>query len=311
MTTVPFRGKKSAAALLREVSGDEHAPLSAMIEIADRCNEVCVHCYQIQGQKGEMGTDDVKRVMDELADLGVMFLTISGGEPTLRKDFLELVAHARKRRFAVKLYTNGLKMTRELAQKLGELAVQEVQISLYSHRAEVHDWVTRVPGSFEKTVAAARHLMEAGVKVVLKSPMMSFNAPEYREWIDFVVSLGADYMMDPHVDPRESGDRGTEALRIDDETYVRVRQDPRLSPPRAPRENPRPDLDKSVCGACSGNVHVEANGAIHPCTQMQLEVGHALRDGVKKAWDQNVEAKAIRAITWRDIHGCRESGRTG
>ena len=172
--SVPFKGKTSVAALVSKLAGEE-TPLSAMIEIADRCNEKCVHCYQVQGQKGEMTTEEIFGVLDELAEMGVLFLTISGGEATLRKDFLDIVAYARKKKFAVKLFTNGLKVTRELASKLGELAVQEVQISLYSSHANVHDWVTNVPGSWEKTTAAARYLVDAGVKVVLKTPVMRIN----------------------------------------------------------------------------------------------------------------------------------------
>src|SRR5690606_1736220 len=153
-------------------------PFSAMLEIADRCNEACVHCYQVQGQKGELETAHWERVMRELAELGVMFLTFSGGEATLRRDFLHLVAYARRLRFAVRIFSNGLNLDAAMAAELGRLSVQEVQISLYSHRAEVHDGVTRVPGSFERVVAAARHLRAAGVQVLLKSPLMSLNAPE-------------------------------------------------------------------------------------------------------------------------------------
>lgn len=303
MTTVSFRSKTSAATLLSRIKRDEHAPMSAMIEIADRCNEVCVHCYQVQGQKGEIRTDEWKKILDDLADMGVLFLTISGGEATLRKDFIELVEHARKRRFAVKVFTNGLTMTRELAARLGALAVQEVQISLYSHRAEVHDAITRVPGSWERTVSGARYLMEAGCKVVLKSPLMSVNAGEVDAYIDFVAGLGADYMLDPHVDPREDGDRATEALRIDDATYLRARKNPRLSSATPQRGSGA--LDRSVCGACSGNVHVEANGEMRPCTQLTVPVGNAL-EGVREAWARDAEGVAIRALTWADLHGCRE-----
>ena len=129
----------SAASVLHRIHGETGTPLGAMIEIADRCNEKCAHCYQIQGQKGELTTEQWKKILDELAEMGVLLLTISGGEATLRRDFLDLVAHARARRFAVKLFTNGLTMTREMAEQLAELADQEVQISVYSVRAEVHD----------------------------------------------------------------------------------------------------------------------------------------------------------------------------
>jgi radical SAM protein with 4Fe4S-binding SPASM domain len=304
VTTVPFRQKKSAAETAFALRSEEHAPLTAMIEIADRCNEVCVHCYQVQGQRGELETDDWRKILDELAELGVLFLTISGGEATLRADFLEIVAHARKRRFAVKLFTNGLSMTRELAGQLAELAVQEVQISLYSHRAEVHDWVTRVPGSWDKTVNGARFLMEAGVRVVLKSPIMTFNEADVDAYIDFVTGLGADYMLDAQLDAREGADREPEAFRVSDDAYLAARRNPRLD--AAPKEKVERPLEANVCGACSGNVHIEANGEIRPCTLLDVAVGHALEDGVKKAWEQNEDAAMIRELTWADLHGCRD-----
>jgi len=82
MTTVPFHGKRSAMHVIAQLARDRDTPLSAMIEIADRCNEACVHCYQVQGQKGELSTDEWRSILDELAEMGVLFLTISGGEAT-------------------------------------------------------------------------------------------------------------------------------------------------------------------------------------------------------------------------------------
>ncbi len=304
MKVKPFRHKLSAAGLVAQMRSDPHAPFSAMIEVADRCNEVCVHCYQIQGQKGELSLDEWKRIIDELAEMGVLFLTISGGEATLRKDFLDIVAYAREKAFAVKLYTNGLSMTDALAASLADLAVQEVQISLYSHRAEVHDWVTRVPGSWQKTVDGAKALIARGVHVVLKSPLMSFNADEYREYIDFVTSVGADFSLDPQLDYREDGDRSTQRLQMDDRTYLKVLSDPILGRERS--GTPKKSLDRSVCGACSGNVHIEANGEMRPCTLLNVPVGNAVEDGVRKAWTENADAAMIRELTWRDLHGCRD-----
>lgn len=302
--SVPFRGKTSVAAALAQLQPEPHAPLTAMIEIADRCNEVCVHCYQVQGEKGEISTDDWRKILDDLAAMGVLLLTISGGEATLRRDFLDIVRHARERRFAVKLFTNGLTMSRALAHDLAVLAVQEVQISLYSHRAEVHDGVTGVPGSWQKTVDGARHLLAEGVRVVLKSPLMAVNAPEYADYILFVSELGADYSLDFHVDPREDGDREPEQLRIDDARYLQVMRDPRLV--ALPEQLPTRAPGASVCGACSGNVHIEANGEIRPCTQLTVPVGNALREGVQEAWAKNEDAQALRHLTWEDLHGCRD-----
>jgi sulfatase maturation enzyme AslB (radical SAM superfamily) len=115
----PYRLKHSAADVVAARAAAVGAPFSAMVEIADRCNEACVHCYQVQGEKGEIDTEQWERIFRELAELGVLFLTISGGEATLRKDFLHLVAYARRLRFAVKIFSNALKITPELASSAG------------------------------------------------------------------------------------------------------------------------------------------------------------------------------------------------
>jgi radical SAM protein with 4Fe4S-binding SPASM domain len=277
------------------------APFGAMVEVADRCNEACVHCYQIQGQRGELDTAEWKHIFDQLAELGVMLLTISGGEPTLRKDFLELVRYARELRFAVRIYSNALNITEAMARELGALAVQEVQISLYSHRAENHDAVTRVPGSFSRVESATGFLRQAGVRVVLKSPLMQSNSVEYREYIQYVESLGADFSLDPKLKPREDGDPTPTRLGIDKRTFLSVAAHTQLLERRAPSG----DGPRKPCGACKGNVHVEANGDLHPCTLWNVTTGSARGGQLREAWHQNPIANQIRALTWDDLPSCR------
>jgi radical SAM protein with 4Fe4S-binding SPASM domain len=297
-----YRRKRSAVAAFAEHAQRAGSAISAMVEVADRCNEACVHCYQVQGQKGELETEQWKSIFEELAELGVMFLTISGGEPTLRKDFLELVAHARKLRFAVKVYSNALNITREVAQELGRLAVQEVQISLYSQRAEVHDAVTRVPGSFEKVVAATRALHAAGVRVLLKTPMLKQNSAEFREYADFVASLGADYALDPNLSPREDGDLGPTRFAAGKAELFAVRRDARFaSAKKMPLREPG---RKDPCGACKSNVHIEPNGELRPCTQWAIPTGNSLQ-GLREAWENDPTAAAIRSLGWNDLPACR------
>jgi len=306
MTAESFLAKTSAWRLLAQKVNLSKQPVSAMIEIADRCNEVCIHCYQIQGQKGEMSTEQIFGVLEELAEMGVLFLTISGGEPTLRPDFLEIVQRARQLKFAVKVYSNGLRVDEEMAGKLGALAIQEFQTSLYSHRATVHDWVTRVPGSFDKTVGAVRALRREGVAVLVKTPLMSFNVDDYAAHIEFVQSLGAEFQFDSEINPREGGEMDPTGLRISPESRVKLRRDPRLDP-AAGQVPPEPPLDAPTCGACRGNVHVEANGELRPCTLLEVPVGNALDPrGLRVAYHEDETAAQIRSLTWADHHGCRD-----
>jgi radical SAM protein with 4Fe4S-binding SPASM domain len=189
-----------------------------------------------------------------------------------------------------------------MAAELGRLSVQEVQISLYSPRAEIHDRVTRVPGSFERVVAAAKALRAAKVKVLLKSPLMTLNAADYAEYVQFVTSLGCDYTLDPKLNPREDGDMAPTALALDKASYLALRRDPRFATPAVRRERP---LDSTPCSACRGNVHIEPNGELRPCTQWSIATGHALAGNLRQTWYEDATARAIRGLTWSDLPGCR------
>lgn len=302
-----YRQRRSAAELVGARARSVGSPFSAMVEIADRCNEACVHCYQVQGEKGELDTLQWERIFRELAELGVLFLTISGGEATLRKDFLHLVAYARSLRFAVRIFSNGLRLTPDMAAELGRLAVQEVQLSLYAPHAAAHDAVTRVAGSFERVIAAARDLRAAGVRVVLKTPLMAGNAGDPPRYVELATQLGADYMIDPKLVPREDGDLGPTRLAASRAATVAVRRDPRFQPAPTRERRPRPDrsLNAAPCGACRGNLHIEPNGELRPCTLWDVPTGHALSGSLRDAWYEDPAAAVIRNLTWNDLPGCR------
>src|SRR6185295_2275634 len=83
-------------------------PLSVQLDLTYRCNERCIHCYLDHDDHGEMTTAEIKHLLDQMADAGVFYLTISGGEIMMRRDFFDILEHARARLFCVKLKTNGV-----------------------------------------------------------------------------------------------------------------------------------------------------------------------------------------------------------
>src|ERR1700689_4865512 len=114
-------------------------PLSVQLDLTYRCNERCIHCYLDHNDHGEMTTAEIKDLLDQLADAGVFFLTISGGEILMRKDFFEILEYARVKLFSVKLKTNAVMIHEKEARRITSLGVESVQVSIYSHRPEVHD----------------------------------------------------------------------------------------------------------------------------------------------------------------------------
>ena len=154
----------------------EGIPLSVHFDLTYRCNERCVHCYLDHDDHGEMTTGEVQSVLDQLAAAGTLFLILSGGELLLRKDFFDLLAYARGLGFDVKLKTNGILLNARAATRIRDLGVRQVQISIYSHRAEVHDAITKVPGSLARSIDAIRSLKAQGLHVLIANVLMRQNA---------------------------------------------------------------------------------------------------------------------------------------
>jgi len=154
-------------------------PLAVHMDVTYRCNERCVHCYLDHDDHGEMTTAEIKDVLDQLAEAGVFFITFSGGEVLLRRDFFEIVEYARRLMFNVKIKTNAVMIHEKEARRIRELGVDTIQISVYSHRPEVHDAITKLPHSFERTVKAIRFLREQGLRVTIANVLMTVNSSDH------------------------------------------------------------------------------------------------------------------------------------
>lgn len=248
-------------------------PLSVHFELTDRCNLECRHCYVVRGRAGsEMTATEVKRALEEMAEAGVIFLTLTGGEPLAREDFFEIAGYARSLNFSVRIFTNGTLVDEAAADRLAGLAPQEIEISLYSSRAETHEYITCAPGSFGKSAAAVRMLAARGVRVVVKSVLMNVNFAEYGELIELARSMGATYTFDPTVFPRDDGGREPLGLRLADGQLEAVLADPRLLPG---------DWERVVAGVCRGPVcdlgvvclAVSPAGEVFPCLQFRRGFG--------------------------------------
>jgi 12,18-didecarboxysiroheme deacetylase len=145
-----------------------------------RCNLKCVHCYaqsEDRDYAGEMSTEEAKVMIDDLAEFGAPVLLFSGGEPTIRKDLLELMHYAKSKGMRVVISTNGTLITAERAKQFAEVGLSYVGVSLDGGK-ETHDKFRGLPGSFDKALAGIRNSRDAGIKVGLR---MTINK---RNWQD-------------------------------------------------------------------------------------------------------------------------------
>ena len=168
-------------------------PLGVQLDLTYRCNERCVHCYLDHEDHGEMTTAEIVGLLRQLADAGVFFLTLSGGEIFMRPDFFEILEEARRLTFSVKLKTNAVMVRPARARRIAQLGVESVQISVYSHKEETHDAITKLPGSLRRTLEGARMLRDEGVKVSFANVLMKHNSGDYPEVKALAESLGIEY----------------------------------------------------------------------------------------------------------------------
>ena len=298
--------------LLAEMSQkafDLGVPISVHLDVTYRCNERCVHCYLDHDDHGEMTTAEIKNVLDQLAAAGVFFLIFSGGEVFLRRDFFELLEYARGLLFNVKIKTNGVMIREAEAQRLRALGIDTVQISVYSHRAEVHDAITKLPGSFERTMKSIRFLRDQGLKVTIANVLMSGNLGDQYELQKLASEIGVHYTVDPTITPKIDGDTSILSLRIPGEALREVFRNPALVPNMEefcapPKPVTEEDLEGYSCSAGHSFCYISPYGDVYPCVQFPLPSGNVRRQKFHEIWNHSPELNEVRSIQAKDLTVC-------
>jgi len=291
-------------------------PLSVQLDLTYRCNERCVHCYLDHDDHGEMTTAEIKHLMDEMADAGVFILTLSGGEIFLRKDFFDLLEHARRLMFCVKLKTNAVLIREREAARLRDLRVESIQISIYSHRPEVHDAITLIPGSLKRSLDAIRFLKSQGLKVIIANVLMTQNMQDYPSVRALAAELGVECTLDPTVTPMMDGNRSTVALGVEQSALRQVFRDTSLvgnvdefcaiPPPAA--EN---DLETIPCSAGHTACYVSPYGEVFPCVQFPLPTGNVRQQRFVDIWRHSEQMNDVRSIRLKDLTTCPSCSHAG
>ena len=288
---------------------DLGVPISVHFDVTYRCNERCVHCYLDHDDHGEMTTAEVKGVLDQLAEAGVFFLTFSGGEVFMRRDFFELLEHARRQLFNVKVKTNAVMIHEQEAQRIRALGVDTVQISVYSHRPEIHDAITKLPHSFERTMKAIRFLRDQGLRVTIANVLMTGNFPDQYPLQKLAADLGVQYTVDPTITPMMDGDTSVLSLRIPGEALTEVFHNPALvgnmeefcAPPKAPTQD---DLEGYSCSAAHSFCYISPYGDVFPCVQFPLPSGNIRQQKFLDIWNLSPQLKEVRSIQAKHLPVC-------
>jgi radical SAM protein with 4Fe4S-binding SPASM domain len=290
-------------------------PTYAHVYVENRCHLKCDHCYEspethppVRG----LSLEQYDELFADLARLGVFVVTFSGGEPMLRKDFLDIVALARQHRFAVRIYTSGTLIDEAVADRLAELKVHEVHVSVYSPYAEVHDAFTKRDGSHAKSMRGLRLLKARGIRTIFKSCVMTINVDDLHELKALALSVGAVPRFDPGIKPRMNGDTSPLKYALTPELVAEKFLDvPDLvdtwgdSDPDhlCDGENPRRGKDYAMCAAATQLIAINADGTVSPCAMFPRNAG-AYTEGVGNLWRDSPLFNQVRGQRFDDMSSC-------
>jgi radical SAM protein with 4Fe4S-binding SPASM domain len=201
---------------------------------------------------------------------------------------------------------------RKEAERIRSLGVHGVQISIYSHRPEIHDAITKVPGSLQRSIDAIRLLRKHGIRVDMANVLMIHNARDYPGVKALAAELGAQFLIDPTVTPMMDGDRSILSLNVDEAALRQVFHDEGIAgnvaelcavPHGQPGED---DLDSLPCSAGHTACYVSPYGDVYPCVQFPLPSGNVRRTKFIDIWRDSPQLNEVRSIRLRDMPSCSQ-----
>jgi len=290
----------------RENTANQAIPLQASLELTYRCNERCTHCYIEKfwdDPKKVLALNDWEKILDELKSAGTLYLFIMGGEAMLNPLFWDILTAAQKRHFHLSMITNGLKIqTIEIAERLKNLGVKNVSISLYSIYPEIHDAMTQVKGSHQKTLNAISLLRSAQIKVGINCLLTKNNIDDYMKLALWCLQENLEMKVDPTVTAKLDGDLAPTAYRANKEQLTRHYEQVATTWPRGV---PRPIYEKGadyVCNAAKGKCAVNPYGDLLSCIEIRKPLGNLVKQSFTEAWNSE-EANKWRNIRNQDLKG--------
>ena len=286
------------------------APLLVNWSLNYTCNFSCEHCYSRFEKAEELPTEQALAAGRRLARAGVLFANFGGGEPLLRRDLLALSKELTSLGLSLSMNSNGWLLDEASALGLREAGFVSVGLSLDSHRPEVHDRFRNRPGSFERVVAAAGHLVRAGVKLTISTVVCRINHQDLTPLLELARRLGAaqvylhnfkcsgkgmEHRFELDLEPLEWRDFYREALAFAaNPAFPEISFDDPILASLGARDAEH-GIPGSTCGKLS--LHLRPNGDITPCGFIPLVLGNILRDDLQTLWRESPVLEAMRHKT--------------
>jgi len=278
------------------------------LEITRQCNEKCLHCYIPQNERSNgyfIKLKDAKKYIDQAKELGVWQITITGGEPFLHPQINEILKYARKNDVIIVILSNLTVLNTSHIDVLKEIYPSHIQVSLYSLNPKIHDAVTGVLGSQQKTIRAIEKCYANDIPLQVNCPIIKINKNDYREVVNWVRAKGMKAITDfnimaqtdfelsnmENILPFENAKTVFKEMVQEDNSMLRSYQN---------MQSYAPDSNKHVCGAAYNTLYISSKGKVYPCANWQsLELGDLNKERLKEVYYNSKKTKEVRNIKFQ------------
>ena len=292
---------------------------SVMFELTYRCSEKCIHCYNVgatrnddevstRGDREEMTLDDYIRVIDELYEQGLIKVCLTGGDPFSKSFVWELIDYLDNKGIAFDIYTNGQRIVNDV-ERLAKYYPRLVGVSIYSGIAEIHDYITRIRGSWEKSMSVVRQLSALGVPLNLKCCVMRPNVKSYYMVAEIAKQYGAVPQFEISLTDSIEGDRCvSKYLRMTKEQLEIVLRDdniPLYVGKEAPNYGGQEKLmEENPCGAGENSLCITPEGNVIPCCAFHTLFGNIKEQDILDIINDSKERKYWLGLNLNDYEDC-------
>lgn len=283
------------------------------IEITSKCNERCLHCYIPHENKiSNIEPDLFYDIIEQCKDMRLLHLTLSGGEPMLHKNFREFLKKCNEYDFSVNVLSNLTLLNDEIIKEMKSMHLLGIQVSLYSMNPVIHDEITQMKGSFEKTKNAILKLVENDIPLQISCPILKQNKNCYNDvvrWADkHKIHVGDDFVIIGRYDHntqnlicRLSIDEVKEMIKDKSSSDIKYLEQMEI----AAEKKKDITADDYVCSVCNSSICITENGDVYPCAGWQnYIVGNVKETSLYNIWNNSEKVQYLRGLRNKDFPKC-------